>query len=134
MAKTPRVSIFRSFRSQFPGKLRYPPNIERPVLVQNEYFSVISTWRRRDGIWICTKAPHPVSWMVGLDPISAKRELARMGCSWHWQPISDSASKTAVNDKPVADLNPQSVGTRYATPPGANSLDPLSKVSAIAAS
>src|SRR5687767_7716729 len=84
MSKTPRVSIFRSFRSQFPDRHVFPPKATRLMRASNEYFSADAVWTRRDGIWSCTDPDPVISWMRGLDPASAKLELARMGCSWEW--------------------------------------------------
>lgn len=84
MSKTPRVSIFRSFRHQFPGKDTFAPNAQRLMRAQNEFFTAGAIWQRCDGQWSCTLAAPILRWMLKLDPATAKIELARRGCSWEW--------------------------------------------------
>lgn len=49
---------------------------------RNKKTSGTAVWHRRDGAWVCTSGDF--TWMIGMDPESAKQRLTSLGLEWTW--------------------------------------------------
>lgn len=105
-------SWYDAHKDRFPsGKPMLPPNKSLLLYAQNEYFTAGAIWERKDGQWSCTKTAPILNWMRGLNPLDAKFELLKRGCSWQFL--------TGANSSP-GELDPDSatVGKSQASPTG----------------
>ena len=60
------------------------PKIRKLMLCRNEFHQGHAIWEKRDGIWSCVAAGTGLEWMVGLERITAKIELAKRDFTWEW--------------------------------------------------
>ena len=54
------------------------------MAAKNEFHQGHAVWEKSDGIWSCVQAGAGLEWLVGLEKITAKIELAKRGFEWEW--------------------------------------------------
>lgn len=69
----------------------YAPPITRSIRAANEFHSGSATFTKREGIWSCTQFDPCLSFLRGMDPVSAKMDLIRRGFSWQWEEKSEKS-------------------------------------------
>ena len=52
--------------------------------VENEYWSGVATFQRKNGVYRCTRADTKLGWVKGIPFDALKLELLRRGCRWKW--------------------------------------------------
>lgn len=71
---------------QFNSHPQAPPNAEKFLSIQTEYFTAGAQWKRIHGVWSCVHAAPIIRWMVGKTPGDVKVQLLKMGARWEWHP------------------------------------------------
>lgn len=70
------------------GSLEYKhPDTQRLLHVENEFFSAIATFDRKDAIRRCIQADSSVVWLKQTPFDHIKIELLKRGCSWKHLPV-----------------------------------------------
>jgi len=82
----------------------YAQHVAKNLYARNEFYHGHATFEHVDGIWRCATAGPAISFLLKLDPISAKMELLKRGFSWQWE-----------TQPPGHGKNPEA---RTPTPPG----------------
>lgn len=82
---------YDAHRDRMPnGRSALPTDKSMVMQATNEYFCAGAVWERRDGQWSCTQTAPILNWMKGLNPLDAKFELLKRGCTWQFLPEESS--------------------------------------------